>query len=157
MEGLRLSAADLGGPRENKKLWPQIKQLFTKTFLSKTRAEWERIFDGTDACVAPVLEQNELEAAGFQQRPIVTLVDTPGLAIAAPQGAAAERSPAGGQGVGTPGEGWSAGGLRPGVGGEEVLGKWLGWSRGREYDVRAGGLELLGAGAGAGAGAKAKL
>lgn len=35
------------------------KELFTKTFLTKTQKEWTEIFDKSDACVTPVLEWNE--------------------------------------------------------------------------------------------------
>jgi alpha-methylacyl-CoA racemase len=40
--------------------WPSMKQVFAKQFLTKTRDEWCAIFDGTDACVAPVLEWEEV-------------------------------------------------------------------------------------------------
>jgi crotonobetainyl-CoA:carnitine CoA-transferase CaiB-like acyl-CoA transferase len=40
--------------------WPTLKQTFTKRFLSRTRDEWTRVFDGLDACVTPVLELPEL-------------------------------------------------------------------------------------------------
>ncbi|EFA74634.1 hypothetical protein PPL_11602 [Heterostelium album PN500] len=40
--------------------WPRMKQLFKEIFAKKTRDEWEQIFMGTDACVAPVLEMHEL-------------------------------------------------------------------------------------------------
>jgi alpha-methylacyl-CoA racemase len=51
-----------------------------------------------------------------------------------------------GQGIGVEGEGWQSKGLAPGVGGEEVLAKWMGWRRGRQYDVVGGGLVRLDAG-----------
>jgi alpha-methylacyl-CoA racemase len=35
--------------------WPQMKELFGKTFKSRTRDEWCRVFEGSDACFAPVL------------------------------------------------------------------------------------------------------
>ncbi len=35
--------------------WPAMKARFTEIFKSKTREEWTKIFEGTDACVAPVL------------------------------------------------------------------------------------------------------
>ena len=35
--------------------WPAQLDAFTRTFAAKTRDEWTDIFDGTDACVAPVL------------------------------------------------------------------------------------------------------
>jgi alpha-methylacyl-CoA racemase len=39
--------------------WPGMKERFARLFASKTRAEWEAVFDGTDACVAPVLSMSE--------------------------------------------------------------------------------------------------
>ncbi|KAJ3397301.1 hypothetical protein HDU92_008842 [Lobulomyces angularis] len=39
--------------------WPKLKSIFAKKFLEKTRREWEIIFDGTDACVTPILEIGE--------------------------------------------------------------------------------------------------
>ena len=35
--------------------WPGMKARFAEIFRSKTRDEWSAIFDGTDACVVPVL------------------------------------------------------------------------------------------------------
>jgi alpha-methylacyl-CoA racemase len=35
--------------------WQDMKARFTEIFKSKTRDEWSAIFDGTDACVVPVL------------------------------------------------------------------------------------------------------
>lgn len=43
--------------------WPQMHALFEETFAQKTRDEWARIFEKTDACVAPVL--NFEEAASY--------------------------------------------------------------------------------------------
>ena len=39
--------------------WPEMKALFAKTFKSKTRDEWCRVFEGSDACFAPVLSWSE--------------------------------------------------------------------------------------------------
>ena len=36
-----------------------MKAQFTKIFRSRTRDEWAAVFDGTDACVAPVLDLDE--------------------------------------------------------------------------------------------------
>jgi alpha-methylacyl-CoA racemase len=36
-----------------------MKRRFAEVFRSKTRAEWQRIFAGTDACVSPVLSPAE--------------------------------------------------------------------------------------------------
>lgn len=115
---------------------------FTQTFKAKTRKEWEDIFDGTDACCTPILTQTELRESGYQQRPTVTLRDTPGYAIADAKDQL-DVPEVRGQGLGVEGEGWSEDGIRPGEGGEEILGRWMGWKRGRGYDVRNGGLEIV--------------
>jgi alpha-methylacyl-CoA racemase len=39
--------------------WPQMAQQFAKVFKSKTRDEWVGIFEGSDACFAPVLGWSE--------------------------------------------------------------------------------------------------
>lgn len=39
--------------------WPEMKKKFADVFAKKTKAEWCRIFDGTDACVTPVLTFEE--------------------------------------------------------------------------------------------------
>ncbi|MQA03381.1 MAG: CoA transferase [Streptosporangiales bacterium] len=35
--------------------WPVLRQRFTEVFATRTRAEWDAVFAGTDACVTPVL------------------------------------------------------------------------------------------------------
>ncbi|XP_026504828.1 alpha-methylacyl-CoA racemase [Terrapene carolina triunguis] len=40
--------------------WPEMKKMFAALFSKKTQAEWCRIFDGTDACVTPVLSLDEV-------------------------------------------------------------------------------------------------
>jgi len=72
----------------------------------------------------------------------VTLKQTPALAI---QEADPDNRPeAEGQGIGVEGDGWNEKGLRPGVGGEDILATWMGWARGRHYEVKDGGLEYIG-------------
>jgi alpha-methylacyl-CoA racemase len=39
--------------------WPRLRARFAETFAGRTRAEWAELFDGTDACVAPVLSLAE--------------------------------------------------------------------------------------------------
>ncbi|OAA40254.1 alpha-methylacyl-CoA racemase [Metarhizium rileyi] len=124
--------------------WPAMRTLFRDTFRQKTRAEWEAIFDGTDACAAPVLEYGELEddpAREGDQRPSVTLRRTPCLAI--------KRRPEGqsdpvvhGQGAGVAGDGYDGEPLAPGHGGAQLLEEWLGWKKGRDYDVQEGAFVL---------------
>ncbi|XP_029860248.1 alpha-methylacyl-CoA racemase isoform X2 [Aquila chrysaetos chrysaetos] len=40
--------------------WPKMKEKFASIFAQKTQAEWCSIFDGTDACVTPVLSFDEV-------------------------------------------------------------------------------------------------
>lgn len=35
--------------------WPHLRSLLTAVFSSETRSHWEKVFTGTDGCVAPVL------------------------------------------------------------------------------------------------------
>jgi alpha-methylacyl-CoA racemase len=42
--------------------WPAMRQLLAHTFRGKTRDEWCRILEGTDACFAPVLSMREAPA-----------------------------------------------------------------------------------------------
>ena len=39
--------------------WPAGREVLDRLFASRTRAEWCRLLEGTDACVAPVLEVSE--------------------------------------------------------------------------------------------------
>ncbi|KAK8186929.1 CoA-transferase family III domain-containing protein [Phyllosticta capitalensis] len=140
LHGLSISPSSLPGPRLDRTTWPHLRRVFKSTFLQKPRAEWEAIFDGTDACVTPVLEQRELAAAGYDQRPLVTLQESPGYAVAEGDSG---RPAAVGQGLGVEGAGWAERGLRPGEGGEEVLRRWVGWKRGVQFESERGGLVWL--------------
>jgi alpha-methylacyl-CoA racemase len=46
-------------PQHDRSRWPEMKALFEKTFKGKTRDEWVTLFDGSDACFAPVLSWSE--------------------------------------------------------------------------------------------------
>ena len=79
--------------------WPEMMERFAEIFKTKTRDEWMEIFEGTDACVAPVLDLNEtanhphntqrkvfLELEGIlQPRPAPRLSRTPGSAGTIPR------------------------------------------------------------------------
>ncbi len=39
--------------------WPELREKFAETFATRTRDEWDEVFAGTDACVAPVLSPAE--------------------------------------------------------------------------------------------------
>ncbi|WP_433022790.1 CaiB/BaiF CoA transferase family protein [Kribbella sp. CA-294648] len=61
--------------------WPALHKLLTETFAQRTQAEWTERFDGTDACVSPVLrmagDHPHLVARG-------TFVDRDGIRQPAP-------------------------------------------------------------------------
>lgn len=41
--------------------WPKMRQMLAEKFATKTRDEWTEIFEGVDACVAPVLWLSEAQ------------------------------------------------------------------------------------------------
>lgn len=45
--------------RDDRSNWPALRERLAEAFRSRTRAEWEAVFDGSDACVSPVLEMSE--------------------------------------------------------------------------------------------------
>jgi alpha-methylacyl-CoA racemase len=56
----RLGLADAGLPAQHdRKGWPELRRRFAAAFRSKTRDQWCRVFDGSDACFAPVLAFSE--------------------------------------------------------------------------------------------------
>ena len=42
--------------------WPQLREAFAAALRAKTRDEWATVFDGSDACVSPVLSLREAVA-----------------------------------------------------------------------------------------------
>jgi alpha-methylacyl-CoA racemase len=59
LAGLGLAEADLPGQLDPAG-WPVLRQRFAEAFASRSRDEWEAVFTGTDACVAPVLSFAEV-------------------------------------------------------------------------------------------------
>ncbi|HEX6413167.1 MAG TPA: CaiB/BaiF CoA-transferase family protein [Burkholderiales bacterium] len=53
----KLGVPDLG--QHDRKRWPEMRERFATVFKSKTRDEWCKVFDGSDACFAPVLSWSE--------------------------------------------------------------------------------------------------
>src|SRR5206468_1151787 len=41
--------------------WPELRAAFTEAFAAQDRDHWAKVFDGTDACVTPVLSFAEVE------------------------------------------------------------------------------------------------
>ncbi|ULU24181.1 CaiB/BaiF CoA transferase family protein [Dyella terrae] len=58
LDKLGLSGVDL--PEQHDRAgWPVLRQHFENVFASRTRDEWCAVFDGSDACVSPVLAFSE--------------------------------------------------------------------------------------------------
>ncbi|QUC19585.1 uncharacterized protein UV8b_03826 [Ustilaginoidea virens] len=147
-KGMGLEGRGLEENRFNVDEWPAIYTLFKETFKKKTRSEWEAIFDGTDACAAPVLDYDELEndpSREGDQRPSVTLRGTPCLAIK-PRPEEESDPVKYGQGSGVAGGGYVCEPLAPGHGGPILLEKWLGWRKGEHYDIKGDFYVLRGGG-----------
>jgi alpha-methylacyl-CoA racemase len=45
--------------QNNRQAWPEMSERFAALFAQRTRAEWEALLEGTDACFAPVLSLDE--------------------------------------------------------------------------------------------------
>jgi len=50
---------DLARPRPGPSEWPRLRRAIADAFATRTRAEWEAVFAGSDACVTPVLSLKE--------------------------------------------------------------------------------------------------
>jgi alpha-methylacyl-CoA racemase len=78
-----LGVRDAAPDRDDPEHWPALRELFATRFAQRTQAEWTAVFEGTDACVAPVLPLTQaagsahLEARG-------TYVDREGVLQPAP-------------------------------------------------------------------------
>jgi alpha-methylacyl-CoA racemase len=58
LEKLGLPAEEFS-ERWNPEAWPRLRARLEATFAQKTRDDWSALFDGSDACVAPVLDLDE--------------------------------------------------------------------------------------------------
>jgi len=58
---LDLDSKELPGQHDRKN-WPVLRKAFTERIKTKTRDEWCAVFDGSDACFAPVLTFSEARA-----------------------------------------------------------------------------------------------
>jgi alpha-methylacyl-CoA racemase len=82
MKGLGFSE-DAIPPQDDESLWETLKQRVAEIFRGRTRAEWLDVFDGTDACVTPVLTLSEAPAHPHN-RARSTFVDVGGVVEPAP-------------------------------------------------------------------------
>jgi alpha-methylacyl-CoA racemase len=96
----------------DRSIWAEAKRRVAEVVRSRPRADWEAVFDGTDACVAPVLAPNEVaEHPHTAHRGVVTVINGVPQSQAAPR---FSRTPAS---AGTP--------SHPGQHGiDEILGDW---------------------------------
>jgi alpha-methylacyl-CoA racemase len=70
-------------PQDDEAQWGVLKQRVAEIFRSRTRAEWLDVFEGTDACVTPVLALGEASAHPHN-RARNTFVDVGGVMEPAP-------------------------------------------------------------------------
>lgn len=75
--GLELDAAELPSQMSFDD-WPQLKRTFAERFASKTQAEWSKVFDGTDACVTPVLSFDQVSSHPHNQERASFIKDSSG-------------------------------------------------------------------------------
>lgn len=68
--------------REERSGWPLLREKFAAAFKSKTREEWTRLLEGTDACVTPVLTMTEAPAHPHNRARGVFVGQTPTPAAA---------------------------------------------------------------------------
>ena len=61
LAGLQLDPATLPHQHDSKS-WPALRTRFAAIFAQQTRAHWEKVFTGTEACVSPVLQLSELQS-----------------------------------------------------------------------------------------------
>jgi len=59
--GIGLTLEDLS-PQMDRTAWPAMRKLVADRIRTRTRDEWAAVFDGTDACVTPVLQFAEVAA-----------------------------------------------------------------------------------------------
>ena len=82
IEGLGLADTDLPEPQDRDS-WSALREVFADRFRQRSRAEWAAVFEGTDACVAPVLSLGEA-ATHHHNVARRTFIDVGGLVQPAP-------------------------------------------------------------------------
>ncbi|MBT8446543.1 MAG: CoA transferase [Gammaproteobacteria bacterium] len=59
LDGLGIDDEDLRTRQMDRDRWPEFRARLAAVFATRTRAEWEQVFEGSDACFAPVLTLSE--------------------------------------------------------------------------------------------------
>ena len=75
--------AEHGVDQNDTTTWAERAELYAQAFARKTQAEWSEIFNGTDACVAPVLSMDDA-ASHPHMAARQTLIEVDGVLQAAP-------------------------------------------------------------------------
>jgi alpha-methylacyl-CoA racemase len=83
VEGMGIADQALLDQQNDRDRWPALKKRFAEVFLTRTRDEWMAVFDGVDACVAPVLDIDEA-ITDPHMRSRGTFVDVHGVVQPAP-------------------------------------------------------------------------
>ena len=75
---LELDAKGLPSQHEQTR-WPEMRKRFADVFMTRTRDEWCRVFEGSDACFAPVLSFSEARrhAHAVERHLFITSKDVP--------------------------------------------------------------------------------
>jgi alpha-methylacyl-CoA racemase len=82
LDGLELVPEELPD-RRDRSGWPRLREIFAAAFARQPRDHWDALFDGTDACVTPVLAPEEA-ARHPHIAARATLVEIDGVVQAAP-------------------------------------------------------------------------
>jgi alpha-methylacyl-CoA racemase len=86
LSGLGLSDRANLPDRNDVSQWESLRTTFTQAFRTRTREEWAAVFDGTDACVTPVLTFAEATAdPHMTARGAVSVIDNVMQASVAPR------------------------------------------------------------------------
>ena len=86
LTGLGLSDRANLPDRNDASQWETLREMFTHAFRTRTREEWTAVFDGTDACVTPVLTFAEAAAdPHMRARRTVGVIDNVVQASVAPR------------------------------------------------------------------------
>jgi alpha-methylacyl-CoA racemase len=83
LEGMGLADDPAFSAQNDRSRWPAMKERFAEVFRTKTRDEWNEIFDGTDACAVPVLSPWEAHQHPHNQAR-ATFVEVEGVVQPAP-------------------------------------------------------------------------
>jgi len=72
----RLNLKEVPGQYDRAR-WPHMRAMFEKAFKTKTREEWCKVFEGSDACFAPVLSWSEArrDAHNVSRKSYVTVAN----------------------------------------------------------------------------------